>query len=208
MTLNLTAHYATCVPRQLRFCTTIAPQLYIGSSAIRAAITSSFFGMIMRPHSLALLLGVSVTGIGPAIAQATDGELYIVQAQTSEVAARRVQKEGGEAQRELDVINAVAAYLTPAQVASLRSDSSVRVFEDRAVGLRGSTYSWNSTFNYSSWWQWPNSPVQYTQQTTTPPGSSVAASTSHHETNYPALIGADALQTAGIKGKGVTIAVL
>ena len=123
----------------------------------------------MRAHSLALLLGVSVTGIGPAVAQATQGELYIVQAQTSEVAARRVQKEGGEAQRELDVINAVAAYLTPAQVASLRADSSVRVFEDRAVGLRGSlSYSWN-TFNYFSSWLGSNSLVQYTQQTTTPP---------------------------------------
>src|SRR5687768_1267627 len=155
MTLNLTAHYATCVPRQLRFCTTIAPQLYVGSSAIRAAITSSFFRMIMRAHSLALLLSVSVTGIGSAVAQATQGELYIVQAQTSQVAALRVQQEGGEAQRELDVINAVAAYLTPAQVALLRADSSVRVFEDRAVGLRGSTYSWSSTFNYSFSWLWP-----------------------------------------------------
>ncbi len=29
-----------------------------------------------------------------------------------------------------------------------------------------------------------------------------------YETNYPALIGADSLHTAGVTGKGVTIAVL
>src|SRR5687768_13830958 len=120
-------------------------------------------GTIMRAHSLALLLTASVTGIGSAVAQPTGGELYIVQAKSSGAAATRLHKEGAEAHRELDVINAVTAYLTPAQLASLRSDSSVRVFDDRAVGLRGSwSYPFNSTSNYfSSWWKFP-------QQTTTP----------------------------------------
>src|SRR5688572_30499593 len=126
-------------------------------------------GTIMRAHSLALLLTATVTGIGSAVAQPTGGELYIVQAKSSEAAARRIHAEGAEAQRELDVINAVTAYLTPAQLAALRADSSVRVFDDRAVGLRGSwSYTFNSTSNYySSWWQFP-------RQTTTP---STAAST-------------------------------
>ena len=39
-------------------------------------------------------------------------------------------------------------------------------------------------------------------------GSGVAALTLAYETNYPALIGADDLQRAGINGKGITIAVL
>jgi serine protease AprX len=44
--------------------------------------------------------------------------------------------------------------------------------------------------------------------TTLTDGTGVQASTAQYQTDYPALVGADSLQQAGITGKGVTIAIL
>lgn len=134
----------------------------------------------MRTPSIALLLSalVATTAVAApdssvANAEATSS-LYIVQAKSVDAASRRVRSAGIEAERELAVINAVTAYLTPAQLASLRGDASVRVYEDRSLeskslfgALRAVTNSVYATLG-------TNPVVQVVQQTTTPVTSNPA----------------------------------
>ena len=164
--------------------------------------------------------------------------LYIVQARSIEAARKSVSSVGAEAAQPLEIIHSVSAYLSPLQVAQLRATPGVRLFEDRAVATRGSlmslvktvTNNTNSTLASTAVVKVVTTvatPVVSTVTTnpvlskvTTPvvqglsksaglrDGSGVAALPLLYETNYPALIGADSLQRAGIKGKGVTIAVL
>ncbi|WP_116813623.1 S8 family serine peptidase [Steroidobacter cummioxidans] len=184
----------------------------------------------MRMRSTALIL-TALVAAGTALADAPTRSLYIVQSKSADAASQRLRSAGVEAERELDVINAVAAYLTPEQLAALRADSNVRVFDDREVSPRGGLFDSLGGVLGS------NSLIKLTQQVTTPIVSPVLQSylTSSltsplvkqlsaqqqlqdgkglntlgllYETNYPALIGADSLHSAGITGKGVTIAVL
>ena len=197
----------------------------------------------MRTPSISLLLSalVATTAVAApdssvANAEATSS-LYIVQAKSVDAASRRVRSAGIEAERELAVINAVTAYLTPAQLVSLRNDASVRVYEDRSLETRSLFGALRAVTNSAYATLGTNPVVQVVQQTTAPvtstvltlpvtssvtgalvkglssrtglqDGASVASLPLLYETNYPALIGADTLQAAGIKGKGVTIAVL
>ncbi len=199
----------------------------------------------MRIRSTALLLtALLVAGTAQTNAQSNDQgndlgndptqsprSLFIVQSKSANAAAQRLRSAGVATERELDVINAVAAYLTPEQKASLDADSSVRVFEDRQLAPRGLFSSLGGVLGSTSL-------IKLTQQVTTPIVSpllrnAVTSSLTSplikglsagqklqdgksfgllgnllYETNYPALIGADSLQAAGITGKGVTIAVL
>ena len=75
---------------------------------------------------------------GVAAAQ-TGGEAeatYIVQGASVDAARSHVRRVGAQPARELDIIHAVEVRLTPDQVARLRNNSSVRVFDDRAVRTR------------------------------------------------------------------------
>src|SRR5262249_12625158 len=140
--------------------------------------------------------------------------------------------------QSLDIIHAVSAYLNESQVARLRSDRGLRLFADRTVNTRGSLVDFlKSTVNNTNSTLATNPLVQTTTSVTTPlistgttnpvtspllspvvttlsstsslqDGTGVTGLTLAYATNYPALIGADSLQQAGITGKGVTIAVL
>lgn len=184
----------------------------------------------MRIRSTVLLL-TALFAAGTSFAEAPVRSTYIVQGKSAEAASQRLRSAGVETERELGVINAVAAQLTPMQLAALEADSSVRVFEDRQISPRGLFSSLGGILG-------SNSLIKLTQQATTPIVSPLlqnqltSSLTSPlvkglsaqqklqdgksfgllgsllYETNYPALIGADSLQSAGITGKGVTIAVL
>ncbi len=139
---------------------------------------------------------------------------------------------------KLEVIRAVAVNLTPSQVARLRATPGLRVYADRQLRTSGSLLSLvKNTVNNTNSTAANVFVVQTITQLTTPTvfsllatpvlsavtspvvqslssstslqdGTGVAGLTLAYETNYPALIGADSLQRAGITGKGVTIAML
>ena len=170
-----------------------------------------------------------------ASAQTQEATTYIVQSASLDSARTHVRDVGAEPERDLDIIRAVAARLTPAQVASLRASPGVRVFDDREVHTRGTLLGGvtdlvngvNSTLAQ-------NPLVQTVQTVAAPVVSTVACNplvstvTSPlvgtlqgvqdstglatlpliYETNYPQMIGADKLHCRGITGRGVTIAVL
>ncbi len=114
----------------------------------------------MRMRSTALL--TALVAAGAAMADAPARWLYIVQSKSSDAAATRLRSAGVQAERELSVINAVSAYLTPEQVATLRADSSVRVFDDREVSPRG------GLFDSLGGLLGNNAVIKLTQQATTP----------------------------------------
>src|SRR6187431_726990 len=115
----------------------------------------------MRMRSTALLL-TALVAAGTAMADAPARSLYIVQSKSADAATQRLRSSGIQAERELGVINAVSAYLTPDQLASLRADSTVRVFDDREVSPRGGLFDSLAGVLGS------NSLIKLTQQATTP----------------------------------------
>ncbi len=180
-----------------------------------------------------LLVALAWTAI--ATAQTEAAATYIVQGASLDSARTHVRRVGAEPDRDLDIIRAVAVRLTATQVARLRQNSDVRVFDDREIRTRGTLLGGvgdllngvNSTL--------ARNPLVQTVQTVASPVVStvacnplVSTATSPvvgalqgvqdstrlaslplvYETNYPAMIDADKLHCRGITGRGVTIAVL
>lgn len=176
---------------------------------------------------------LAATAASLATAQA-DTSTYIVQGATVDTARTLVRGVGAEPSHDLDIIRAVAASLTPGQLARLRAHSSLRVYQDREVrtrgllsGLQDLVNDLNTTLAQSPLVQTVQTvvaPVVSTvgcnpllsavtspivQTTTSLQGSTgLATLPLVYETNYPEMIGADELQCAGITGRGITIAVL
>ena len=94
---------------------------------------------LLRRSRVLLGLFAALACASSAIAQEeTAGEAtFIVQGASLEAARTEVRRVGAEPERELDIIHAVAVRLTPAQLARLRANSDIRVFDDRAVRTRG-----------------------------------------------------------------------
>jgi subtilisin family serine protease len=122
-------------------------------------------------------------GLTPAVSlsQNAPAARYIVQSTTAQAAHAQVVNAGGTARTDVTVINAVIADLSLAQATKLSADPQLRVFKDHSLTTRTLTDYFTD-------------------------GTSVSAKS--FETNYPMLVGADALHEAGITGDGVTIAVL
>src|SRR5688572_7278766 len=182
-----------------------------------------------------LFAALAMTAIASAQSEG-EGETtrYIVQGTSLGEAGAYVRGVGAEPERELDIIDAVAARLTPAQLARLRADPNVRVFDDREVRTRGLLDGLTGLVNDLNSTLAENPLVQTVQTVVSPIVSTVACNplvstvTSPlvgtlqgvqdstrlaslpliYETNYPAMIGADELHCSGITGRGVTIAVL
>ncbi|HEX9474848.1 MAG TPA: S8 family peptidase, partial [Steroidobacteraceae bacterium] len=147
--------------------------------------------------NLAALLFVAVATAGTAPLMPVR---FIVQAPTALAAHQTVERVGASVERDLPIINGVSAFLDPWEVTRLRATAGVRIYEDRALATEG-------LLNVLSPVTAPV--VQVVSSTTTPKdGTGVLLPTLLYQTNYPTLVGADALQKAGITGKGVTIAVL
>src|SRR6267154_3764785 len=181
-----------------------------------------------------LLTGLLVAMFGITSAARAEPASYIVQGATLDAARTQVGRVGAEPNRDLDIIHAVAAHLTESQLARLRADSSVRVYEDREIRTRGLLDGVTSLVNNVNT-TLAQTPLVQTVQTVAAPvlsavtcnplvsavtspvvsatttlqnSSGIASLALVYETNYPAMIGADKLQCAGITGRGVTIAVL
>jgi serine protease AprX len=108
---------------------------------------------------------------------------YIVQGASAVAAARAVREMGGRVLSPLPLIDAVGAELNARQLARLEAKRRVRVYADRTVSAAGKT-------------------------TTLVSGTSPDVNLNQFQTNYPMLVGADQLHTAGITGAGVTVAML
>ena len=190
--------------------------------------------LLPAPRLSAGLL-VAMAGMIAAAAQAEPAASYIVQGTTLDAARAQVHSVGATPERDLDLIHAVAAHLTDSQLARLRADSTVRVYEDRAVTTRGTLLGGLQNLVNDVNTTLAQSPLVKTVQTVVAPvvaavgcnpllsavtspvvdattslqnSTGLAALPLVFETNYPAMIGADKLQCSGITGRGVTIAVL
>jgi len=75
------------------------------------------------------------------VSSAAAPALFIVQAATMSSARRSVDGVNAKVERELAIIHAVSAYLSPGQADQLRRSSGVHLFEDRLVTTRGSLLS-------------------------------------------------------------------
>ncbi|HWS66301.1 MAG TPA: S8 family serine peptidase, partial [Steroidobacteraceae bacterium] len=152
--------------------------------------------------TLIALAVTTATSIAAQAPSAGAGARYLVQASTVSAANQDVARAGGKTEQNLPIIHAVSAHLNPGQVARLRRTAGVHVFDDRSlitegVGLLGLLSPVTSPV------------VMLASSLQTPAdGQGMLLPTLLYQTNYPMLVGADALQNAGVTGKGVTIAVL
>ena len=74
--------------------------------------------------TLVIAFMFALTGAKPA--QAIENQAsYIIQASSTDLAASLVTKVGGEITSQLDIIQGVAANLTPSEVANLRSEKDI-----------------------------------------------------------------------------------
>ena len=88
--------------------------------------------------------GVPSAAVAQEIANAS---LFIVQGSNVDVALRGVRSVGVEPSQKLEVIRAVAADLTPSQVARLRATPGLRVYADRQLRSTGLLDLVKSTVN-------------------------------------------------------------
>src|SRR6202030_2639280 len=152
--------------------------------------------------TLIALAATTANGIAAQTPSTGTETRYIVQAATVSAANQDVARAGGKTQQSLPIIHAVAAHLNPGQAARLRRTAGVHVFDDRSLTTEGS-----GVLGLLS----PvTSPVVMLASSLQTPadGQGMLLPTLLYQTNYPMLVGADALQQAGVTGKGVTIAVL
>src|SRR4051794_2003237 len=85
--------------------------------------------------------GTPVKATGTGVDAESTRHSYIVESTTVARARHEVASVGGAVDQELAIINGVTARLGDAQVSKLRLLPDARVFEDRAVGTRGSAPS-------------------------------------------------------------------
>jgi len=157
-----------------------------------------------------LLLAIGLPGV-PAICLATSTEhaatqrsraapvqraRYIVQARTTTLACDSVRAVDGEVLQELKVINGVSALLTSAQAQQLSTNAALRLFKDRPLA----TSSGKDLLAGKG--------LQDLLSLVFTDGTAITSKGKSYATNYPMLVGADTLQQDGIRGKGVTIAIL
>ena len=120
--------------------------------------------MALRKNPLWALAGLALVACAIAILGVAPEEQarhsMIVQAADLEQAAEAVHAAGGTITHELGIINAVAARLTPQQVANLdRRDDVLRIYGDtavvwftlRLVGIRQGQQA-EVTFRYTDVW--------------------------------------------------------
>jgi serine protease AprX len=93
-------------------------------------------------NALMTVLGALVLST-QLLAAGTRKSEYIVQAHGAASAAQAVSRAGGHVNRELPIINGVAATLSSAQVALLRKDATLELFADGQLKTQGGPDAWN-----------------------------------------------------------------
>ena len=72
-------------------------------------------------------------GASAVIAENAEKMRYIVRAESAAAARENVTKVGGAIAQEFDLLDSVSAELTESQVAQLRSNKTLKLYEDRAL---------------------------------------------------------------------------
>ncbi len=162
----------------------------------------------MQTRNLTQLIGITIaaalTLLAPAVSQAApDRVSVIVQAETVEQAAAAVDSVGGEITHRLAVIRAVGALLDAAQMESLESSNThkVRLFANRTAetaGKGGKGKDKDKDKGVSG-----NTPASNLTN-----GQTKRITRWGLDTGYAEFIDADKVQSLGIDGTGVTIAIL
>lgn len=134
-------------------------------------LTKFIYGTII----LALILGV----LGTVSISTQKVNSYIVQSQSSELAARSVRLAGGEVVRELALVRGVTANLSDSERSTLENDINVlAITANHKVKLSSNEYL--------------------------DPGEDLGKTV----TDYPEVVGADIAWEAGVTGNGVTVAIV
>src|SRR5258708_7888780 len=102
-----------------------------------SAAVAGLFTIVIAAAAAPAARTVRVWPSGATVTAARAEPLYIVQAASVSAARESLARVDGRVFQELQIINAVAARLSPEQVSRLRKTSAVRVFDDRAVATRG-----------------------------------------------------------------------
>lgn len=95
-----------------------------------------------RPFAAFLTIGLTVLAWAGAALAAEDKDLqdtgtYLIQASDMATARDLVERVGGTNRKNLSIINAVGAELTPEQLAELRLNDGVRIYNNASVALDG-----------------------------------------------------------------------
>ncbi len=143
--------------------------------------------------TLVLVMLVSLTGGATALTASAKRSSYIVQATSTDLAARLTEKYGGTVTSRLDIIHAVGAMLSDQAVVQLRLEKGIL-----AITPNGSIKSSNDL-------GMNDNKVTDTVPVTSLPGG---PGPSLPSTDYPDVVGADVVWSQGVIGSGVTVAVL
>ncbi|MEM1435103.1 MAG: hypothetical protein AAGG11_13675, partial [Pseudomonadota bacterium] len=159
---------------------------------------------------------VAATDAAPQLQQSPIAQSvrYIVQARSTAAAAAAVEAAGGTVLRELGIINAVAASLTPASYTLLSANDAVRrLTEDRnVVSLAKKKDKKNKHSVEAEEDEAPSVDLASSDSSQDDDDDDAAAQAPQiADTVYahaPSLANANGLHAAGIDGYGVTIAVI
>jgi serine protease AprX len=183
----------------------------------------------MSIRTLNKLIVASLTLGLPAMAGAGQeaAQRYIVQARDAGRAQVAVLRAGGAVVAELEVINAVGAELSAAQVRALRAQGGLRLYADVAVKVARARRKTNDPATSTTT---DTTTTTTTTDTTTTTTTSDTTTTEFQRTTssdgllsleeaqrsflsftsytHPLLVGAPEVHGTGINGKGVTVAVV
>ena len=133
---------------------------------------------------IVVVIGMLMSLTGGLPAAASQKLSYIVQAVSVDTAARLVEKYDGTVTSRLDIINGVGALLSNDGVAQLRLEKGIV-----AITLNGSVESSDNNSDGEK-------------------DKSKKVTSNLPATDYPNVVGADAVWDEGVTGAGVTVAVL
>jgi serine protease AprX len=148
------------------------------------------FSYLLRIMMVIVILGMLTSLTGGTPTTATPKQSYIVQANTTVLAAQLVERYGGIVTSRLEIIHAVGALLSDQGVAQLRLEKGIV-----AITPNGSVASSDNDDPGDK-----NKEKEKDKEKEKEKGIP--------STDYPNVIGADLVWQSGVNGSGVTVAVL
>ncbi len=171
---------------------------------------NKFLSLILG-FGISLVGAIALTGYSPQPvpqAAALSQQRYLVQADDLHLAAEAVRQVGGTILKELPIISAVGAQLSSVQAALIETDKSLRLYQDSQVKIskRTKRSSTGETDNGGEL-------TEEFSRTTAPDGSlefeEIQRSLMDRiDYEHPSLVGVPELHKRGIRGAGVTVAVI
>ena len=139
-----------------------------------------------------VILGMLTSLTGGTPTTATPKQSYIVQANTTVLAAQLVERYGGIVTSRLEIIHAVGALLSDQGVAQLRLEKGIV-----AITPNGSVASSDN-----------DDPGDKNKEKDKDKDKDKNKNKDIPSTDYPNVVGADLVWQSGVNGSGVTVAVL